>query len=73
MDQEARCKADLDAALAALKEANRLLIRSIQTRDVQAIQKQTVKMRASRWRLRAALRALEMLMAGQPATKPLKN
>src|ERR1700722_14059832 len=47
-DKEANCRADLDAALAALKESNRLLIRSIATRDIRAVERQTIKLRASR-------------------------
>jgi hypothetical protein len=58
---EAKCKADLDAALAALKESNRLLKRSIATQEAQSIQRQLVKVRASRWRLTFAIRQFEEL------------
>ena len=60
-NQEAKCKADLDAALAALKESNRLLMRSIASRETQSIQKNIVKLRASRWRLAFAVRQFEKL------------
>ena len=61
-DKEANCRADLDAALAALKESNRLLIRSIATRDIRAVERQTIKLRASRWRLADAVRQFEKIV-----------
>jgi hypothetical protein len=61
MDAEAKCKAELDAAVAALKDSNRLLMRSILSEDAQAIEKQTIRLRASRWKLRIAIRAFKAL------------
>lgn len=54
---EARLRADLDAALAAVKESNRLLMRSILSGDPEAMKKQVIKLRASRWKLAVAIRA----------------
>jgi hypothetical protein len=58
-ENEAKCRADLDAALASLKKSNRLLIQSIAAGNMLAVEKQSVKLRASRWRLAEALRNFE--------------
>lgn len=61
---EAKCQADLDAALAALKKSNRLLLESIMACDMRAAQKQVIRLRASRWRLAMAVRQFERAANG---------
>lgn len=63
-NEEAKIRADLDAALAAVKESNRLLMQSILTSDSRAIEKRVVKLRASRWKLAAALREFHRFADG---------
>ena len=58
---EAKLRADLDAALAAIKESNRLLMRSILTRDSGTIEERVTRLRASRWKLAVALREFHRL------------
>ena len=59
MDNEAKLKADLDAAVAAIRKSNQLLKQSILSGDMRSVEKQIVKVRASRWKLKVALRACE--------------
>jgi hypothetical protein len=59
MDKEAKCKADLDAAVAAVRKSNQLLKQSILSGDMRSVENQIVKIRASRWKLKVALRACE--------------
>jgi hypothetical protein len=58
---EAKCRADLDAAFDALKKSNRLLMQSIVAGNMQAVEKHSVKLRASRWRFAEALRDFEKM------------
>ena len=60
-NNEAKVRADLDAAIAAIKESNRLLMRSILERDAGAIEQRVVKLRASRWKLAVAVREFHLL------------
>jgi len=60
-NDEAKLRADLDAALAAIKESNRLLMQSILSGDSGAIERRVIKLRASRWKLAAALREFDRL------------
>jgi len=61
LDREAKCKAELDAAVVAIRESNRLLKESILMDDLKSIEKQLVRIRASRWKLKAAIRAAKSL------------
>jgi hypothetical protein len=58
-ENEAKCRADLDVALAALKKSNRLLMQSMAAGNMLAVEKHSVKLRASRWRFAEALRNFE--------------
>ena len=60
---EARLQSDLDAALAALKESNRLLIESIFSRDTQAMEKRLIKLRARRWKLASVIHECHRLQS----------
>jgi len=62
---EARLRADLDAALAAVKESNRLLMQSIVSRDSKAMEKRLIKLRASRWKLVDVIRQCHRFESGQ--------
>jgi hypothetical protein len=62
-DKEAKCQADLEAALAALKRSNQLLRQSIVARDMQAVERHTVKLAASTWKLAFAVRQCKELMS----------
>lgn len=64
MNDETKLRADLDAALAAIKESNRLLMQSILARDSGAIEKRVIKLRASRWKLASALWEFRRLVDG---------
>jgi len=66
-NQEARLRAELDAALAAVKESNRLLKQSILSQDSKAIEKRLIKLRASRWKLAAIIRECHRFAAGGAA------
>jgi hypothetical protein len=61
---EAKIRADLDAAVAAIKESNRLLMQSIVACDSGAIEKRVLKLRASRWKLAVAIREFQRLADG---------
>jgi hypothetical protein len=63
-DNEAKLCADLDAAIAAIKESNRLLMQSILKRDSGAIEQRVIKLRASRWKLALAVREFHRLADG---------
>jgi hypothetical protein len=63
MDAEAKCKADLDAAVAAVRKSNQLLKQSILSGNLPSVKEQLVKIRASRWKLKVAVRAFENLQA----------
>ena len=65
MNDETKLRADLDAALAAIKESNRLLMQSILARDSGAIEKRVIKLRASRWKLAAVLMKFHRLADGR--------
>lgn len=54
---------NLDAALAAVKESNRCLMKSILARDDNALEKGVIRLRASRCRLTAAVRGLRLATA----------
>jgi hypothetical protein len=60
-ENEAKCRADLDAALNALKKSNRLLMQSIVAGNMEAVEKHSLKLRASRWRFAEALRHFEKM------------
>jgi hypothetical protein len=60
-ENEAKCRADLDAAFNALKKSNRLLMQSIVTGNMQAAERHSLKLRASRWRFAEALRDFEKM------------
>jgi len=62
-DKEAKCKADLDAALAALKKSNQLLRKSISAGDLHAVERHSVKLAASTWKLAFAVRRCKELMS----------
>jgi hypothetical protein len=63
-NNEVKLRADLDAAVAAIKESNRLLMQSILARDSGAIEKRVLKLRASRWKLAVAVREFDRLAEG---------
>ena len=61
LDSEEKCKAELDAALIAIRKSNRLLKQSILSNDLTSVEKQLVRIRANRWKLNAALRTARNL------------
>ena len=61
LDREAKCRADLDAAVIAIRESNRLLKQSIVADDLKSLEKRLVRIRASRWKLKAAIHAAKAL------------
>jgi hypothetical protein len=62
-NNESKYQVQLDAALESIKESNRLLMHSILARDSKAIEKRVVRLRASRWKLIAAIRDYEKLLS----------
>ena len=60
-NNEAKLRAELDAAIAGIRESNRLLMQSIRAHDSGAIEKRVLKLRASRWKLAVAVREFRRL------------